>query len=59
MNAQVEEDDRATLCQLLVITRQIRRRLKWDTELEISFDDDEATALLDRPRRPGWEVPDL
>lgn len=57
-NADVEIGHRtASLCQLLVITRQLMRPLKWDPAKEVFPGDDEANALLDRPRRPGWELP--
>ena len=49
----------ASLCHLLVITRRLGRRLKWDPEKEVFPGDDEANALLDRPRRKGWELPKL
>ncbi len=59
-NADVEIGHRtASLCHLLVITRQLGRRLKWDPEKEVFPGDDEANALLDRPRRKGWELPKL
>lgn len=59
-NADVEIGHRtASLCQLLVITRQLGRRLKWDPERELFPDDPEANSLLDRGRRPGWELPRL
>ena len=41
------------------ITRQLGRRLKWDPETEIFPGDDEANALLDRPRRKGYELPKI
>ena len=47
----------ASLCQLLVITRQVGRRVKWDPEKEAFLGDEEANLLLDRPRRKGWELP--
>jgi hypothetical protein len=57
-NADVEIGHRtATVCQLLVITRQLGRRLKWDPQKETFPEDREANALLDRPRRAGWELP--
>ncbi len=57
-NADVEIGHRtASLCQLLVITRQLGRRLKWDPVRETFPDDDEANRLLDRQRRRGWELP--
>jgi hypothetical protein len=59
-NADVEIGHRtASICQLLGITRQLGRRLKWDPKTERFPEDDEANLLLDRPRRAGWELPDL
>jgi len=59
-NADVEIGHRtATVCQLLVITRQLMRRLRWDPGKERFIGDVEANALLDRPRRKGWELPNL
>jgi len=59
-NADVEIGHRsASVCQLLVITRQLGRRLKWDPQTETFPDDEEANALLDRPRRKGWELPEV
>jgi len=49
----------ATVCQLLVITRQLGRRLHWDPQGEVFVGDEEANKLLDRPRRDGWKLPDL
>ena len=36
-----------------------RASVKWDPEKEIFPGDDEANSLLDRPRRKGWELPEL
>jgi predicted dehydrogenase len=59
-NADVEIGHRtASLCQLLVITRKLGRRLHWDPDQEQFVGDEEANALLDRPRRDGWKLPDL
>jgi hypothetical protein len=59
-NADVEIGHRtASVCQLLVITRQLGRRLRWNPDTEQFIDDAEANALLDRPRRKGWELPDV
>ena len=59
-HADVEIGHRtASLCQLLDITRQLQRRLKWNPDREIFVDDEQANALLDRPRRQGWELPNL
>ena len=49
----------ATLCQLLVITRLLGRRLRWDPQGELFVGDDEANKLLDRPRREGWKLSNL
>ncbi|MEM9658084.1 MAG: hypothetical protein AAF961_06960 [Planctomycetota bacterium] len=54
-NADVEIGHRtASLCQLIVITRLLGRPLRWDRVAETFPDDEEAYALLDRPRRTGW-----
>jgi len=59
-NADIEIGHRtATVCQLLVITRQLMRPLRWDPAAEHFIGDDEANALLDRPRRKGWELPEI
>jgi predicted dehydrogenase len=59
-NADVEIGHRtATICHLCNITRQLGRRLHWDPERETFVGDDEANRLLDRPRRKGWELPDV
>jgi hypothetical protein len=41
------------------IARELGRRLRWDPEQEVFPDDDEANALLDRPRRAGFELPGI
>lgn len=57
-NADVEVGHRtATICHLIAITRQLDRPLRWDPAAERVVDDEEANALLDRPRRAGWELP--
>lgn len=59
-NADVEIGHRsATVCHLCNITRQLGRRLKWDPQREIFPEDAEANELLDRPRRKGWELPQI
>lgn len=59
-NADVEIGHRtASICQILGITRQLGRRLQWDPAAENFVNDDEANLLLDRPRRAGWELPEL
>jgi predicted dehydrogenase len=57
-NAPLEAGHRtATICHLASIARELRRKLRWDPERETFLGDQEADALLDRPRRPGWELP--
>ena len=59
-NADVEIGHRtSSICHLITITRLLGRPLKWDPEAETFPGDDEANALLDRPRRRGWELPEL
>ena len=48
-----------SIAHLIVITRMLGRRLKWDPETETFPGSAEANALLDRPRRKGWELPEL
>ncbi len=56
-NADVEIGHRtASISHLIVITRLLGRRLKWDPEKEVFPGDEEANALLDRPRRKGWDL---
>ncbi|MGE5645196.1 MAG: Gfo/Idh/MocA family protein [Acidobacteriota bacterium] len=57
-NADVETAHRATtLCHLANICRELGRKLKWDPEAERFPGDEEANALLSRPRRKGYELP--
>ncbi len=59
-NAPVEAGHRtATICHLAGIARQLRRTLDWDPQQETIVADDEAAGLLDRPRRRGFELPDV
>jgi len=56
--ADVEIAHRATtVCHLVNITRELGRKLRWDPKAERFHDDDEANALLSRPRRKGYELP--
>ncbi len=48
-----------TVGHLINIAREIGRKLYWDPVKEQVIDDPEANALLDRPRRKGWELPDI
>jgi len=57
-NADVEIGHRTTtICHLANICRELGRRLRWDPEKEIFVGDDEANALVSRPRRKGYELP--
>jgi predicted dehydrogenase len=57
--ADVEVGHRSiSVCHLVNITRQLGRKLKWDPEAERFKDDAEANALLTRPRRKGYELPE-
>ncbi|HOW70978.1 MAG TPA: Gfo/Idh/MocA family oxidoreductase [Phycisphaerae bacterium] len=59
-NADVEIGHRSiSVCHLANIARQIGRRLRWDPEREVFPGDEEANAYLDRPRRKGWELPNI
>jgi predicted dehydrogenase len=59
-NADVEIGHRSiTVCHLVNITRELNRRLTWDPEAEKFVGDDEANKLLDRPRRAGFEFPEV
>ena len=62
-NADIEIGQRATtLCYLVNIVRDVGRvgeTLKWDPVAERFTNCDEANKLLDRPRRKGYELPDL
>ncbi|HSW47174.1 MAG TPA: Gfo/Idh/MocA family oxidoreductase [Phycisphaerae bacterium] len=57
-NADVEIAHRATsLCQIIAICRDLKRKLKWDPQAERFIGDDEANKMLSRPRRKGYELP--
>ena len=59
-NADVEVGHRSiTVCHLVNITRELNRRLVWNPETEQFEGDDEANAKLIRPRRKGYELPDV
>ena len=56
--ADVEIGHRSvTFCHLVNITRRLNRRLHWDPVNEQFVGDDEANALVDLPRREGYELP--
>jgi len=48
----------ATICHLANIARWLGRELKWDPKAEHFIGDEKANAMLDRPRRKGFELPD-
>ena len=48
-----------TVVILIDIARQLNRKVRWDPESETFPGDDEANALIDRPRRKGWELPEV
>ena len=57
-NAPVEVGHRSiTVCHLAGIARELGRKLRWDPQKELFPGDEEANALLDRPRRKGFELP--
>jgi len=59
-NADVEIGHRSiSVCHLANIARELGRRLKWDPAQETFPGDDEANRYLDRPKRKGYELPDL
>jgi predicted dehydrogenase len=59
-NADVEIGHRSiSVCHLVNITRELNRKLKWDPEAEKFIGDEEANKLLDRPRRKGFELPEV
>jgi hypothetical protein len=57
-NADAETAHRATsLCHLINICREMRRKLQWDPVAEKFIGDEQANGLLSRPRRKGYELP--
>ena len=59
-NAPVEIGHRSvTTCHLANIAREVGRKIRWDPDKETCPDDDQANALLDRPRRRNFELPSL
>ena len=47
----------ATICHICGIVRQLGRKLHWDPVKEIFPGDDEANALLSRPQRKPYQLP--
>ncbi|HEV3339589.1 MAG TPA: Gfo/Idh/MocA family oxidoreductase [Pirellulales bacterium] len=58
--ADVEIGHRSiTVCHLANIARAVGRELRWDPAKEQFAGDEEANGLLDRPRRKGFELPQV
>jgi predicted dehydrogenase len=58
--ADVEIGHRSiTVCHLANIARLAGRKLRWDPAKETFIGDDEANRHLERPKRKGYELPDL
>jgi len=56
--ADVEVGHRSvSFCHLVNLTRRLNRKLQWDPVAEQFIGDDEANALVDLPRRRGYELP--
>ncbi|MEM7790126.1 MAG: Gfo/Idh/MocA family oxidoreductase [Verrucomicrobiota bacterium] len=49
----------ATICHLASIAERLKRPIKWDPEAEQILDDAEAASMQDRPRRAGYELPEI
>lgn len=59
-NADVEIGHRSiSVCHLANIARQLGRRLHWDPDKEQFVGDSEANTYLARPRRKGYELPEV
>ena len=55
-----EESHRATVCcHLANIAYRTGHKLRWDGEREMIDDDRQASALLNPPRRKGYELPEV
>ncbi len=48
-----------TLCHLANIAYHTRRRVRWDAAKENIVGDAEAARMLSRPRRKGFELPQV
>ena len=58
--ADVEIGHRSiSLAHLANITRQLNRKLKWDPKKEHFVGDAEADKMVSRPRRKGYELPNV
>ncbi len=59
-SADVEIGHRSiSVCHLANITRELKRRVKWDPDAERCAGDAEANGMLSRQRRRGYELPAL
>lgn len=59
-NADVEIGHRSiSVCHLANLAREVGRRLQWDPEREIFPGDGEANCYLDRPKRAGYQLPEI
>ena len=59
-HADVEIGHRSiSVCHLVNITRILNRPLQWDPQKELFVNDDEANSYVDRPRRKGYELPEV
>lgn len=55
--SDVDSQHRSTTsCHLLNLALRLNRTLRWNPELEDFIDDSEASAMLSRPRRKGFEL---
>lgn len=60
LNAPVEVGHRTvTICHLANIARELNQPLTWNPQRESFVDNAQAQAKLDRPRRTGFELPEL
>jgi predicted dehydrogenase len=56
----LQESHEATVCcHLANISYRCGRKIRWDAERDEILQDAEAAALLDRPRRAGYELPEV
>lgn len=56
----LEQSHQATACcHLGNIAYRTRRTIRWDGRSERIVADDEAASMLSRPRRPGYELPEV
>lgn len=49
----------ATMYHMGTIARLLGRNLRWDPHAERFLDDEQANQMLDRERRPGFELPEI